>query len=459
MNCAKEVAPDHELKSTSEDHDGEVKRLRRCMSDLVSLLSLPAIWAGGGPTHVSKILLEALVGMLRLDFVYMRMLGDSLEPPIEMAQYAVSSPKERVQEIGELLRQSLGDDMAVWQRAAKIHIDNRPVSAVVLRLGLQTDGGVIVAGSRRPSFPDDTETLLLSVAANQAAIELRESRLLSEQKRLAQELDKRVAQRTNELAGTNAALLREIAERQRVEVALGALRSDLAHATRAMSLGVLAASIAHEVNQPLAGIITNAETGLRMLATAPPNVEGARETVRRSLRDANRAAEVIARLRSLFGKREPLTEAVDLNEAAKEIFALMSGEFQRDGISLRADLESDLPTIAGDRVQLQQVIHNLLLNASEAMTAIRDRPKCLLVTTRMSNDCIQLSVKDRGIGLNEAAMKRLFEPFYTTKMTGMGIGLSVSQSIVERHKGRLWAANNADGPGAVFSLSLPRCAT
>ncbi len=164
--------------------------------------------------------------------------------------------------------------------------------------------------------------------------------------------------------------VRDVTERRRSEEALSALRSDLAHATRAMSLGVLTASIAHEVNQPLAGIVANAGTSLRMLANDPPNIEGARETAKRTLRDANRASDVVVRLRSLFGKKETSSNAVNLNEAAREVFALLSGDLQRNGIVFRAELAEDLPLVRGDRVELQQVVLNLISNASEAMREV-----------------------------------------------------------------------------------------
>src|SRR6185369_6374175 len=219
--------------------------------------------------------------------------------------------------------------------------------------------------------------------------------------------------------------------------------------------GTLTASIAHEVNQPLSGIITNASTCLRMLAADPPNVEGARETARRTIRDGNRASEVIARLRALFTKKESTTEPVDLNEATREVIALSSSELQRNQVVIQSDLAADLPTITGDRIQLQQVIVNLLRNASDAMVGAHDRPRQLLIRTeREDGDRVRVMVRDTGVGLDRQGMDKLFDAFYTTKSDGMGIGLSVSRSIVERHRGRLWAEPN-DGPGATFSFSIP----
>ena len=247
----------------------------------------------------------------------------------------------------------------------------------------------------------------------------------------------------------------DVTQRRLSEEALSKARSELAHVARVASLGVLTASIAHEVNQPLSGIITNASTCLRMLAAEPPNVEGASETARRAIRDGNRAAEVIARLRALFAKKEATTESVDLNEATREVIALSLSGLQRNRVVLRTELADDLPPVMGDRVQLQQVILNLFLNASDSMSAVDDRPRQLLIRTeRDERDRVRLTVQDAGVGLDPQAAGRLFDAFYTTKNHGMGIGLSVSRSIIESHHGRLWATPN-DGPGATFSFSVP----
>ncbi len=251
------------------------------------------------------------------------------------------------------------------------------------------------------------------------------------------------------------ALSEDITERKQAEEALSKARSELAHVTRISSLGVLTASIAHEVNQPLSGIVTNSSTCLRMLAADPPNVEGARETARRTIRDGNRAAEVVNRLRALFSKKETTLEPVDLNEAAEEVLALLLSELQRNRVIVKPHLADKLPAVIADRVQLQQVILNLIRNASDAMSAVDDRPRQLLVRTeREEGGRVRLSVQDAGIGFDDQAADRLFETFYTTKHEGMGIGLSVSRSIIESHHGRLWATLN-DGPGATFSFSIP----
>jgi len=249
--------------------------------------------------------------------------------------------------------------------------------------------------------------------------------------------------------------VQDVTQRRMSEEALERARSELAKIAGVTSLGVLTASIAHEVNQPLSGIITNASTCLRMLDADPPNVDGARETARRTIRDGNRASDVITRLRALFSKKEFTFELLDLNEVTREVIALSLSDLQRNRVALQSELAEDLPTITGDRIQLQQVILNLLRNASDAMVDVHDRPRQLLVRTeREDGDRVRVSVRDAGVGVDPRSMNKLFDAFYTTKSDGMGIGLSVSRSIIEGHQGRLWAESN-DGPGATFSFSIP----
>ena len=250
--------------------------------------------------------------------------------------------------------------------------------------------------------------------------------------------------------------IQDVTQRRLSEEALGKVRSELARMARVTSLGALTASIAHEVNQPLSGIITNASTCMRMLAADPPNVDGARETARRTIRDGNRASEVITRLRALFSKQDATVEPVDLNAATQEVIALSMAEFRRNRVILEQEFADDLPPVAGDRVQLQQVILNLLLNASDAMKDVIDRGRRMVIKTeRDGDDHVRLTVTDTGVGLDGKNVDRLFEAFYSTKRGGMGIGLSVSRSIIEYHRGRLWAAAN-EGPGATFAFSVPR---
>ena len=823
-----------DMQAQGEDPVQEIKRLQRCINDLVSLLALPAVWSGNEPSHIVDVLLDALLRMLRLDFIYARLEKTVAAAPTEFMRVGDSCKCGlESQEIQSKLGQWFGGGSRESLPLNRNRLGGVDISIFPLPLGVRGDIGVIILGSERADFPAQTESLLLSVAANQASFALQEARLLNEQKLVSSELDQRVAQRTSELAAANEELRKEIAERRRVEHALrgseqslrlildgiaglvaimgttgeveavnrqvldyfgrsaeemkgwltgdavhpddlpgvisawrhsletvspydidhrmrrvdGAYRwfharglplrdaegqvlrwyvlltdiddrrhaeealrasegklqrvidaiptlawcnlpdgpneflnkrwhaytglspeeahgwgwqtafhpedlpplmkkwqeimlsgeqgeiearlrrhdgvyrwfliraapfrdetgaiirwygtstdiedrkraedavlanernlgliistmpalawsayadgnvdfvnqrwldytglspaqaqgwawarafhpddlgrlndywlstiaagqpgeiearlrrfdgqyrwflfrasplrnesgavikwygtntdiddrkraeeelrnahSELARVMRVMTMGQLTASIAHEVNQPLSGIITNASTCLRMLDADPPNLEGTRETARRTIRDGHRASDVVTRLRTLYSKKEPTLEPMDLNEVAREVTALSSTEIQKNGVTLRQEFADGLPPALGDRIQLQQVILNLLRNGADAMSTINDRPRELLIwTERHEGNQIQLSVKDSGVGFTHEVAGKIFEAFYTTKGDGMGIGLSVSRSIIEAHQGRLWATPN-DGPGCTFSFAIP----
>jgi PAS domain S-box-containing protein len=572
------------------DRGLEVKRLERCMNDLVSVLALPAVWSGSEPSRILETFLDALLGMVDLDFLYGQVTIDAHEKPIDVLK--TSEPHVAGysrQEIRQALERRLEEGTQRWAGRSSINFGDQKISIFPMQMGVQGELGFILAGSTRAGFPEQTEGLVLSVAANQAAIGLQQAMLLSEQRRVANELDHRVSQRTAELAAANQVLRNQIAERKeieerllesevqltrsearhrivvetasdavismdenglvilanpaiksifgyepeeligkpltllmpesmrklhesgykrylktgerrlnwggteviarrangeefpvevsfgemtigerkmftgfirdmtekkRAEEALRVLEAELTRMTRVMTMGQLTASIAHEVSQPLSGIVTNASTCLRMLNNDPPNLDGARETAQRTIRDGNRAADVITRLRTLYSKKQISIESVDLNEAAQEVLALLLSELQKDGVLLRHQFDENLPRVMGDRVQLQQVILNLLKNASDAMDMVNDRPKQLLIQTETDGDLVRLSVQDCGVGFDPEIAHRLFESFFTTKQEGMGIGLSVSRSIVEAHHGRLWATRN-NGPGSTFAFSIP----
>jgi PAS domain S-box-containing protein len=247
-----------------------------------------------------------------------------------------------------------------------------------------------------------------------------------------------------------------ITERKQAEETVRKAQAELAHVTRVATMGELAASIAHEVNQPLAGIVINGNACLRWLAGDSPNLDEARDAARRIIRDGNRAGDVIARTRALSRKTGTEKERLDMNEAIQEVVALAKGELRSNRVALRTELADDLPPVLGDRVQLQQVVLNLVMNGIEAMSAVRDRPRELLIRTQSGEaDQVNVTVQDSGIGLDPQSKEGIFDAFYTTKPAGMGMGLSISRSIVENHGGRLWAVSN-DGPGASFQFTLSR---
>jgi C4-dicarboxylate-specific signal transduction histidine kinase len=250
--------------------------------------------------------------------------------------------------------------------------------------------------------------------------------------------------------------VQDVTERKRAEDAISKMRTELAHVARVSALGTLAASIAHEVNQPLGAIMVNGVACGHWLEGATPNVAEARSAAERVVRDATRAAGVIARLRALFNKAGPVSELLDLNEAIADVIALTRREMQEAHVIVRSDLGPGLPAIRGDRVQLQQVVLNLVLNAAEAMSGVGDRPRELAISTQaVTPDQVEIAVRDTGKGLDPVSATRIFEPFYTTKSSGMGMGLSISKSIVEEHGGSIRVEPNADA-GVTLRVTIPR---
>jgi C4-dicarboxylate-specific signal transduction histidine kinase len=229
---------------------------------------------------------------------------------------------------------------------------------------------------------------------------------------------------------------------------------ELAHVNRVTTMGQLTASIAHEVNQPIAAAVTSADAGLRWLAAQPPNLEKTRDAFERIIKAGNQASEVIGRIRDLIKKAPAHRATLDINELILETIALTRSEMQRHCISLQSELAKDLPCIRGDRVQLQQVMLNLIMNAIEAMSDVRDDTRELVIDSNIdSPDGVIVTVRDSGPGLKAECINQLFDPFFTTKPTGMGMGLSICRSITEAHGGRLWACANAPR-GASFQFTL-----
>ena len=281
---------------------------------------------------------------------------------------------------------------------------------------------------------------LLSAAQRQTTESLRDAR---------DDLSRTV----QELRRTNEALFVENAEREQAEAALREAHSDLAHVSRVTTMGELTASLAHEVNQPITAAVTNANTSVRWLAGDKPNIEEAREAAIRSAKDAHRAAEIIRRIRLLFKKGTTERELVDVNEVIEEMVVLFRGEAKRYSVSIRTDLAPGLPQFMADHVQLQQVIQNLIMNSIEAMKHI-DGPRELTIKSDQENEQVLVSVSDTGVGLPSEHVDQIFNPFFTTKLHGTGMGLSISRSIVESHGGRLWAVANSPS-GASFHFALP----
>jgi signal transduction histidine kinase len=419
---------------------GEVHHLRSCIGNLISLQALPAIWDGREASRFLSVLLEALIGMLQLDFAYARAI-DTLGGRTEM----VRVPHRRqaavdAERIGRALEPWVSGDEPLPSTTLPNPIGHGQLSISPLRFGIQGDTGVLVAGSQRPDFPTAIEVLLLRVAGNQATIALHEAGAAARQRQAAQELEQRIEERTRELRRTSEALRQA--------------QADLAHVNRVTAMGQLAASITHEVTQPIAAGISDAYAALRWLGAQPPNLEEVRQSLARIVQEGNRAADIVGRIRAMFKKSPLRRDAVEINEAIREVVVLTHGELLKHNVVMQTQLAEDLPRIQGDRVQLQQVILNLIINAVEAMSILRDESRELLIGTRKDASGILVTVSDSGPGLSAESLERLFDAFYTTKAGGMGMGLSICRSIVEVHGGRIWGSRDF-GPGATFQFTLP----
>jgi C4-dicarboxylate-specific signal transduction histidine kinase len=269
------------------------------------------------------------------------------------------------------------------------------------------------------------------------------------------ELEARVEERTVELMKANEELRKQIAERERTEAALHITRTELTRVARITTIGELTASIAHEVNQPLAAVVANADACVAWLAHLHPNLVEARAAAERAIQGATRASDVIRRIRSLISRAVPQRAHVQLNEVIEESVALAELQANRNNVAVVTELAPDLPLVLGDRIQLQQVILNLMMNGIESMTGVTDRLRRLLIKSEMENsNQLRISICDSGIGVNADVMARLFEPFFTTRPEGIGMGLPISLSIIEAHGGRLWAESTVD-QGSVFQFTLP----
>jgi len=249
-------------------------------------------------------------------------------------------------------------------------------------------------------------------------------------------------------------IFRDITESKRAHDRLQKAQAELAHLSRITTMGELAASIAHEINQPIGAIVTNGNAAVRWLGQQPPYLEGAGEALDCIVRDANRAAQVIGRIRSLLRKNPTPIVQVDINEIIREVLLLTSYETNRRQIAVMTELDSDLPSIPGDRVQLQQVMLNLIMNSLDAMTAITDRTRQLRIKSSRNPDCVLIQVADTGHGWEPQHSNSIFDPFFTTKKDGIGMGLTISRSIIEAHGGRLWAERGTPH-GAILKFSLP----
>jgi PAS domain S-box-containing protein len=538
---------------TQKTADEEIRRLQGSINDLTSIQALPAIWNGRESGHITSTLLDVLASMLRLDFAYAR-LSDSINgSPVEfvrLTQRRAAPPQP--QEIGRALDRWLtnqsanaplavpnpaGDGEVRIAPARQLHEQNRAAEELERRVADRTAQLTTVNEALRES-EKKYRTLFDSIDEGFCTIEVlfdgndnpidyrflevnpsfeKQTGIQNAQGRRMREIAPQHEEHWFEIYGRIALtgepvrfenqaaqlhrwydvyafrvgkpgdrkvaiLFKDITERKRAEeelrqkeVSLREAQTELAHVSRVTTMGELAASIAHEVNQPLTSILTNASAGLRWLSRDSPNLDEACEAIRRIIRDGNRAGDVISRMRALFKKASTTKERLDINEAIEEVVILAQSEVQRNRVSLQTKLANDLPLILGDRIQLQQVILNLLMNAIEAMSGVAEGPRELGVSSEKVTEIpgeskeeryedraladaewteVLITVRDSGPGLDPQRLNRLFDAFYTTKPQGLGMGLAISRSIIEAHGGRLCAKANVP-QGAVFQFTLP----
>jgi len=415
----------------------EVQRLRLALRDLVALSTIPAAWVGREAPEIAAGLADLLMGMLYLSFAFVRLRDAAGDMAFDVTRGTPSA------------------DLATWldERLAAggrcTHTEMIPPATsggdhsrgLCVPIGVDAERGLVTVACDRSDFPTESDQLLLSVAANQAATAFQGARLIQERRRAEEalrhardRLEAQVVERTSELRRTVA---------------------ELAHVTRVTTLGELGASIAHGINQPLAAIVANAEASLNWLARSQPDLHLVRDALTDIVDDSHRAADVIRRIRQLATKRDPQRSLLDINDVVQEVLSLLRAELLRQRVSLRLSLSPDLPPTVGDRVQLQQVIINLVMNGVEAMEPVNDRPRELLIrTTAADGGEVRVAVQDAGMGIDPHHADQLYNAFFTTKASGMGMGLSISRSIIESHGGRLWATPNATY-GATFQFALP----
>jgi C4-dicarboxylate-specific signal transduction histidine kinase len=344
--------------------------------------------------------------------------------------------------------------MEVWTLWYPIYRLSGIIKAITAVVSIVTAVMLVKLVPKALALPSPTQ---LRTANFQLENEIKERRRIEQLlHRAYDELEMRVQERTAELANANAALRNEIVERQHSQEALQSAQNEIAHVTRVTSMGELMASIAHEVNQPLAAIVTNGNACQRWLGAATPNLEEARAAVARIISEGNRASNLIKEIRAFVKKSPPQKDLVEINDLVRETLSLVRRELARNQVALQTELAANLPALTADRVQLQQVLLNLVMNGIEAMSTTEGRSRELAITSALSQDPmgVLIAVRDSGSGLSQQSTDRLFETFFTTKADGMGMGLSISRSIVAAHGGRLWAAANVDH-GATFQFTIP----
>ena len=416
-------------------------RLRAALRDLVALSTIPAGWIGIAPRTIAAGLADILAGSLGFDFAFVRLLDPTGEVTIDVTSGCAT------REFLDWLQAQFStfDEPLRWQTAPDvIGFDDRLKSlrGIIIPVGFNAHAGLVAVGCERGNFPTETDRMLLTVAANHAATAFRSANLIHERRRAEEEvrkardeLEMKVMERTAELQRTMA---------------------ELTHMNRLATAGVLVASIAHEINQPLTGIVMQACAARQWLASREPSLEKARDALDQIESSGLRAGEIITSLRGMLKKETQARIPIDINKLIFAVLAIVRHELQKHGVELRTELDESVPALEGDRVQLQQVVLNLVMNAIEAMHTEKLRilgiRSCVI-----KPDLIRVTVEDTGTGIDPSNHDHIFDPMFTTKERGMGIGLSICHSIIESHNGRIWVTPGSD-KGSIFQFELPTSA-
>ncbi len=413
-------------------------RLRAALRDLVALSAIPAGWLGIEPHTIAAGLADILSGSFGFDFAFVR-----LRDPTRGATIDITGGRATSEFSDWLQAQLSGLDESLRKQTVPnvIGFDDRRKSlrAIVIPIGFNAHGGLVAVGCERSDFPTETDKMLISVAANHAATAFRGATLNREWRRTEEELRKARDELEMKVMERTAELQRTMAE--------------LAHMNRVATAGVLSASIAHEINQPLTGIVTRAGAARRRLASPEPDMKALQSSLDQIMSDGHRAGEIIASLREMFKKDTQARAPVDVNKLIFAVLAIARYELETHGVELCTELADSLPAVEADRVQLQQVILNLIVNAIEAMQSVE--PRLLRVRSCLTKpNSVHVSIEDTGTGIDPSHHDHIFEPMFTTKERGMGVGLSICHSIIESHNGRIWATRGIDR-GTIFQFELP----
>jgi signal transduction histidine kinase len=411
-------------------------RLRAALRDLVALSTIPAGWIGIEPRTIAAGLADILAGSLDFDFAFVRLLD-----PAGGATIDITSGRATSEFLDWLQAQLSTFDESVRGHVTLNDVDDsrKPLRGIIIPIGFNAYAGLVAVGCERSDFPTDTDRMLVTVAVNHAATAFRSANLVHERR----EAEKEVRKARDEL---EMKVIERTAELQRT-------MTELTRMNRVATAGALSASIAHEISQPLTGIVMAAGTARRWLELRKPNIEEARGELDRIEGATQRAGEIIASLRGMYKKETQARDKIDINKLIVTVLAIVRHELQTNQVELRTELDDSLESVEGDRVQLQQVVLNLIMNAIEAMQSVKSR--ILSIRSGLSKTgVVQVAVEDTGTGVDPSNYDDIFSPMFTTKERGMGIGLSICRSIIEGHHGRIWATRGTDN-GSIFQFELP----